>query len=189
MGEERFLKKLRQVAARLFAGRQRGPDAFTPLMALLAARASGDFSVENHEPNCLFGQIVGRVDARRGDELEKRGAVLAKPIGHVLCLARRGNPAGCLGENRFLGSGQAMFDRTLGEFATAMIGVCWCLAIRSSPAVRIPDWIFSALVSRSRNTAADVRERCTRIGMPCKISQVDNVRTTMPGGREHRHAK
>ncbi len=120
MGEERFLKELDQVAARLFAGRQRGPDAFTPLTALLAARALGDFAVEYHEPNCLFGQIIGRIDARRGDDLEERGAVLAKPVCHVLRLARGGNPAGRLGEHNVPGGGQTTFDRSLGEFVAAM---------------------------------------------------------------------
>ena len=40
MGKERFLKELHQVAPRLFAGDDHRPDAFTPIAALFATRAS-----------------------------------------------------------------------------------------------------------------------------------------------------
>ncbi len=46
MSKERFLKELNQVAAGLFAGRQRGPDASTPLTSLSTPRALGDFAVK-----------------------------------------------------------------------------------------------------------------------------------------------
>ncbi len=120
MGEERFLKKLHQVAPGLFAGRDRCPNALAPIAALFATSALRDFAIENHEPNRLFGQIIGRIDARRGDELEERRAVLAKPPCHISCLARRGHPVRGLGENRFPGGSQTMLDRTLGEFVAPM---------------------------------------------------------------------
>ena len=120
MGEERFLKELHQVATGLFAGRDRRPNAFVPIAALLATSALCDFSIKNHEPNRLFSQIVGRVDTWRGDELEERRAVLAKPLCHISRLARRGNPVRGLGKNRFPGGGQTTFDRVLGEFVAAM---------------------------------------------------------------------
>ena len=79
MGEERFLKELHQVAPGLFAGRDRRPNAFAPIATLFATSALGDFPVEDNEPNCLLGQIIRRIDARRGDELEERRAMFAKP--------------------------------------------------------------------------------------------------------------
>ena len=120
MGEERFLQELHQVAASLFAGRDRSPNTFAPLAAFFATCALRDFPVENHKPNCLFGQIVGRVDTRCSNELEKRVAVLAKPLCHILRLTRRRNPLRRLGENRFPGGSHTMFDCSLGEFVTAM---------------------------------------------------------------------
>ena len=92
MSPEGFLQKLHRIPARLFAGGDCCPDALAPLAAVFAARALRNFPVQDHEANCLFGQIVGRVDAGRGDEVEESFAVLAKPTCHVLRLARRGGP-------------------------------------------------------------------------------------------------
>jgi hypothetical protein len=44
-------------------------DAFAS--AALAAGALGDVAVLDHEADGLLGQVVGRLQARRGDEVEK----------------------------------------------------------------------------------------------------------------------
>ena len=50
----------------------RRPDTLRPLSAGLAPRALGDAAVDDHETDGLFGQIVGRLHARRGGEPEVR---------------------------------------------------------------------------------------------------------------------
>ena len=87
MGEKRFLQELHRISAGLFAGGNGRPNALAPLTPLFATRALRDFPVENHESNCLLGQIVGRVDAWCGDEFKERGTVFAKTRCHVLRLA------------------------------------------------------------------------------------------------------
>jgi len=45
-----------------------GPDAFARLSATLASGALGDAAVDGHQADGLFGEVVGRFDARRGQE-------------------------------------------------------------------------------------------------------------------------
>ncbi len=120
MGEKRFLQELHQVASGLFACRDCRPNALAPSAALFTTRALRGFPVENDKSNCLFGQIVGRVNTGRGNELEERVAVLAKPLRHILRLTRCWDSFRRLGDNRFPGGSQTTFGRLLGEFVAAM---------------------------------------------------------------------
>ena len=53
------------------------PDAFGPFPSTFAARPLCDVAVYRHKPDRLFGQVVGRFDARCGDELEVRATMVA----------------------------------------------------------------------------------------------------------------
>ena len=70
MGEERLLQELHQVATGLFAGRDCCPNAFAPLAAFFATCALRDFSVENDKSNCLFCNVVRRIDVWCRSELD-----------------------------------------------------------------------------------------------------------------------
>ncbi len=54
----------------LHAGGDHRPDTLAPLSADFAAGALGHATVDDHEANRLFSQIVGRFDSGRGDKLE-----------------------------------------------------------------------------------------------------------------------
>ena len=69
------------------AGGDHGPETFTGAAAVDTAGTLGDMAVDDHEPDRLFGDVVGRVHAGGGDEREVRLSVLAKALGHVLRLA------------------------------------------------------------------------------------------------------
>ena len=120
IGQERVVEKSHQVAARLFASRNRRPDAFAPGTALFAPCSLRDLAIKDHEPNRLLGKIVRRIDARRRDELEEGGAVIPETIRHVLRLARGGNPPRRQGENRFSGRGQTPGNCTCFQLVGAM---------------------------------------------------------------------
>jgi hypothetical protein len=59
------------------------PDAFAQSAAFLAPRPLSNPPVDDHKANRLFGQIVGRLDPRRGHEAEVCRAMLAKALGQV----------------------------------------------------------------------------------------------------------
>jgi len=65
------------------AGADHGPEAFAGLASLEAARALRDAPVDDDEAHGLLGEVVGRADAGRGDELEVGLAVLAEAVGHI----------------------------------------------------------------------------------------------------------
>src|ERR1700733_1805444 len=66
------------------AGRDHGPDAFAPPPPRLAARAHRDVPINHHKADRLLREIVRRLRSWRCDECEKRLAMLAKTLRHVL---------------------------------------------------------------------------------------------------------
>ena len=83
-GGDGFFQESKHVAADLCAGGDRCPNAFEPALAGVAARTLSDLSVDDHEADGLFGEIVGWFEAGSGDEAEVAGAVLVKAFGEVL---------------------------------------------------------------------------------------------------------
>ena len=77
-------EELEHRAALLSTGGDRGPDALTPSSAPFAPRPLGDESIDDHEAHGLLGQIVRRLDPRRGDEPEVCFSMKSKPVRHVL---------------------------------------------------------------------------------------------------------
>ena len=63
-----------------------GPDALAPAAAIFTARALRDPPMDRHEPNGLFGQLVGRFDVGLGNESEVALPVLPKASCQVVCL-------------------------------------------------------------------------------------------------------
>ena len=59
------------------------PDALAPTLAGLASSSLGDSTINDYEAYGLFRQVVGRFDARCGDETEISIAVLAETLGQV----------------------------------------------------------------------------------------------------------
>ena len=68
MCKNRLIEKVEHAAALLDAGGDHRPDSLTPALARFAARALGNAPVDDHKPNRLFCQVVGRLDAGSGDE-------------------------------------------------------------------------------------------------------------------------
>ena len=58
MCKNRLIEKVEHATALLDAGGDHRPDSLTPALARFAARALGDASVDDHEANRLFGQVV-----------------------------------------------------------------------------------------------------------------------------------
>ena len=71
MSMNRVQKKLKDRTVLLGAGGNDRPNPLAPAAAGLAPRPLGNAPVDHHEANRLFGQVVGRLDARRGDEPER----------------------------------------------------------------------------------------------------------------------
>ena len=88
MSLNRVQQELKDRATLLGAGGDHRPDPLAPAAAFLAPRPLGDLPVDHHEANRLFGQVVRRLDARRGDEAEVRFPVLAEPFRQVLGVFR-----------------------------------------------------------------------------------------------------
>ena len=65
---DRRQQEIEHRPALLRAGGYGGPDAFAPAAAGFAASAWRDPPVDHDEADRLFRQIVGRFDARCGDE-------------------------------------------------------------------------------------------------------------------------
>jgi hypothetical protein len=61
-------QKFHHVAARLRTGGQRRPDALAPSTPLRAVSPLRDSPIDHHEANRLLGQVVRRLDARRGNK-------------------------------------------------------------------------------------------------------------------------
>ena len=94
-GGDGFAKEGEDASAGLGAGGDRGPDAFEPALAGVAARALCDLAVDDDETDRLFGEIVCGFEAWGGDEAEITFAVLVKAFGEV---------------SSFLGAGDAVND-------------------------------------------------------------------------------
>jgi len=90
-------------SALLAAGRDQGPDALAPLLAAPAAGGLGDAPVDHHEADRLLGEVVGRLDAGRGDKAEIRLTVVAKTLGDVLRFGRVRHAMGRTFEDRIAG--------------------------------------------------------------------------------------
>ena len=85
-GEEGFDSPEEELKSRCVvdcAGCHYRPDALTPSVAGSAAGALCDESVDDHEADGLLRDVVGRVDARSGDESEVCGAVLVESFRDV----------------------------------------------------------------------------------------------------------
>ena len=80
----RFQQELEGRSALLHAGGNGGPDALAPAAPGFAPCALRDPAVDHHETDRLFRQVVRRLDARRGDELEVRFAMLVETLGQIL---------------------------------------------------------------------------------------------------------
>ena len=85
---DRIEQELKGRATLLGASRNHCPDALAPPATFFAPRPLGNPSVDHHKANRLFGQVVGRLDPRRGDEAEIRGAMFAKALGQVAGMFR-----------------------------------------------------------------------------------------------------
>ncbi len=70
VGVDGLAKVVEHGSVLLGAGGNGSPDAFAPLSAAPASGALGDAAVDDYETYGLFRQVVGRFDARRGDEAE-----------------------------------------------------------------------------------------------------------------------
>jgi hypothetical protein len=81
MSMNRVQNKLEDRTALLGAGGDDRPNPLAPTAAGLAPRPLGSPSVDHHKADCLFGQVVGRLDARRRDEAEVGVAVLTETLG------------------------------------------------------------------------------------------------------------
>ncbi len=62
----------------------RRPDSLIPLTTGCATCALGDPAVDDHEADGLLGEVVRRLHARCGDELEVGRSMLAEPFGEIL---------------------------------------------------------------------------------------------------------
>ena len=82
-GGHRAVQIVKHALAMLGAGGDRGPDPFQPLAAGLTAAALGHAAVDDHKPNRLFRQIVGRLHARCGDKSQVFASMLMKSLGEV----------------------------------------------------------------------------------------------------------
>ena len=82
------MEKLKDIDAPLRTGGNDRPDPFAPLTPRGTARPLGDATINDHEANRLFGQIIGRFDVRGGDELKVLSPVLLKAGRQVLRVVR-----------------------------------------------------------------------------------------------------
>src|SRR5262249_50017617 len=73
----------------LTARRPHRPDPLTPVVPTLRACPLGDPPVDHHEPDCLFSQVVRRLDPRRRDEAEIALPMDRQPPRQVAAGARR----------------------------------------------------------------------------------------------------
>jgi hypothetical protein len=80
MRVDRIQQELEYRPTLLGAAGDHGPNALAPAPAFFTARPLGDPSIDHHEANCLFGQVVRRPDARRGNEAKIGFSVPAKPL-------------------------------------------------------------------------------------------------------------
>jgi len=84
VGMNRPLKEVEYRLSLLCAGGDGGPDAFGPSAAHLAARVLRDAPVDHDKSDSLLGQVVGRFNPRRGNELEVCGPMLAETLRQIL---------------------------------------------------------------------------------------------------------
>lgn len=88
------MKELKHRAALLGTRSDRGPDPLAPFPTGESPCALSYLAINHDETQGLFGKVVGRLDAWRGDELEVSLAMVAKTIGDILCFRpRRGTLA------------------------------------------------------------------------------------------------
>src|SRR5687767_15918057 len=80
---DRLDEELKRRAALLSTTGHRRPDALQPTSAACTSRALRDMSINHDKPDGLLRQVVGRLDARRGDESQVCLAMLPEPLGQV----------------------------------------------------------------------------------------------------------
>ena len=68
------------------AGGQDGPNPFAPFAPFVTACALSNMTVYGHEPDGLFGPVVGGFHPRGRDELKIRRPVLAQAFCDALCI-------------------------------------------------------------------------------------------------------
>ena len=78
---DRVVEELERRSALLGAGGDDGPDSLAPLSATFAAGPLSDAAIDDHKTHGLFREVVGRLDARCGDEAEIGIAVKTKTLG------------------------------------------------------------------------------------------------------------
>jgi len=94
MSFDRFQQEREDRAALLRARGDGHPDVLASSAAGFTVRALGDAAVDHHEADRLLGQVVGRLDAGGGDELEVGFAVFLEPHGQVLGVLALRHPRG-----------------------------------------------------------------------------------------------
>lgn len=77
------MKKLKYRAALLGTRGDRGPDPLAPAPAGESSCAMSDLAINDDESQGLLGEVICRLDAWRGDELEVSLAMIAKSSGDI----------------------------------------------------------------------------------------------------------
>src|SRR5664280_2389065 len=95
MSMNRVQNKLESRTTLLGAGGDDRPNPLAPAAAGLAPRSLRNPPVDYHEADRLFRQVVGRLDARRGDEAEVRLSMLMKAFGQILGWPSGWHTSGC----------------------------------------------------------------------------------------------
>src|SRR5262245_36521551 len=83
VGPHRLLKILEHAPPPLAAGGDHRPDPLAKALPRLTARPLRHQPVDHHEADRPLGRVVGRLEARRGDEREVILPVLLEPLGQA----------------------------------------------------------------------------------------------------------
>ena len=77
----RLTDEMKEAVPFLSTGCTGGPDPLTPLPSRYPSGASGNESINHTESDCSFGDVVGRIDIRLGDQGEVFSPIGAKAFG------------------------------------------------------------------------------------------------------------
>lgn len=84
VGRDGLAKVIEDRTTLLVASRDDGPNSFTPIAARLASRSLGQATVNRHESNGLFGEVVGWFHAGCRDERKVTLEVIDKAISQII---------------------------------------------------------------------------------------------------------
>ena len=119
MCTDRLIQKFKNIKTSLRTCGNDRPDPLAPVAARFTSGALGNASINDHETDRLFRQIIGGFNVRCRDKLKILSPMFSKAFRHILSLFRLGNPLRGISQQRI----SALLQRLLKDGRVHLIAM------------------------------------------------------------------